>query len=79
MNATGGTHTPSWPDGGQPWGGLYNGMVQPFLNMTIKGALWYQVLPLFLLLWKQNSAFKNRSLLCLHVYGIMLYTSVYDV
>jgi hypothetical protein len=23
-------------------GGLYNGMVRPFLNMTIKGALWYQ-------------------------------------
>lgn len=23
-------------------GGLYNGMVRPFLNMTINGALWYQ-------------------------------------
>lgn len=23
-------------------GGLYNGMVRPFVNMTIKGALWYQ-------------------------------------
>eukprot|EP01047_Picozoa_sp_COSAG01_P121790 COSAG01_NODE_50597_length_362_cov_0.593156_1_plen_120_part_11 len=22
-------------------GGLYNGMIAPFLNMTIKGALWY--------------------------------------
>lgn len=39
---------------GQPWepaqmsrwdinaGALYNGMVRPFLNMSIKGALWYQ-------------------------------------
>ena len=24
-------------------GALYNGMVLPFVNMTIKGALWYQV------------------------------------
>eukprot|EP01047_Picozoa_sp_COSAG01_P004770 COSAG01_NODE_159_length_23702_cov_119.507585_5_plen_73_part_00 len=43
-NASGGAYAP-WQNG--RWdidsGALYNGMVRPFLNMTIKGALWYQV------------------------------------
>jgi hypothetical protein len=43
-NATGGPYKPS--ENGR-WdidsGGLYNGMVRPFINMTIKGALWVSV------------------------------------
>ena len=43
-NASGGAYEP-WQNG--RWdidsGRLFNGMVRPFLNMTIKGALWYQV------------------------------------
>lgn len=42
-NNSGGAYAP-WQNG--RWdidsGGLYNGMVRPFLNMTIRGALWYQ-------------------------------------
>lgn len=28
---------------GETAGGAYNGMIQPLLNMTIYGAIWYQV------------------------------------
>lgn len=42
-NASGGAYAP-WQN--KRWdidsGALYNGMVRPFLNMTIRGALWYQ-------------------------------------
>jgi hypothetical protein len=40
-NSTGGPH-PAYYDSGGISGGLFNGMVQPFINMTIKGVLWYQ-------------------------------------
>lgn len=39
-NATGGQYTPK--QGAAPAGALWNGMVLPFVNMTIKGVLWYQ-------------------------------------
>eukprot|EP01083_Nonionella_stella_P183675 664417_1 len=37
-------NTAEWTDadGIYNYGGFYNGMVLPFVNMTIKGILWYQ-------------------------------------
>ena len=43
LNSTGGAYAPSQ---NQRWdidsGALFNGMVRPWLQFTIKGALWYQ-------------------------------------
>ena len=43
-NNSGGAYAPSQNN---RWdidsGALYNGMVEPWINFTIKGALWYQV------------------------------------
>jgi len=40
-NMSGGPVGVSWVNPGN--GALYNGMVNPYLNMTIKAGLWYQV------------------------------------
>jgi sialate O-acetylesterase len=42
----GGNSTHDWEGrtfGPRPGGSLWNGMVAPFVNFTLQGALWYQV------------------------------------
>jgi sialate O-acetylesterase len=46
LNSSGGAYAPSQ---NQRWdidsGALFNGMIRPWLQFTIKGALWYQGIP----------------------------------